>query len=379
MKKKKNITLIFDSIEEEHFGKDVFLTPYYLGLVLGYSVNIVYGRTDTNKILSKQRRGVNLHRLCSKCLLSRFFYLVCHAWSIDLLMLFHFSYSTLLLGVTYKLLHPSGILYIKGDGLAMLQQEEQLSRSVNWKIKVLCRLIRLLLKKVDKISIETKDDYEHLCKPVFGINVKDKVTLMLNGFDEAALKELSIEERTLSQKENIILTVGRIGSYQKNSEMLLQALKKVELKGWKVVIVGPIEKKETDFDEYISSFFQSNPQLRDSILFTGPIYDKKVLWEWYNRAKVFVLTSRFESFGIVLMEAFRFRDYIFSTKVGFAEEVVSCGYGDFLNQEDANDLAVKLQAIIDGHTKLEEVAMPSSLLFEKFSWKYQVTNNLKFD
>ena len=379
MKRKKNITLIFDSIEEEHFGKDVFLTPYYLGQVLGYSVNIVYGRTNTNEMLPKQRRGVNLCRLRQKSLLSRFFYLVCHVWSIDLLMLFHFSYSTLLLGVTYKLLHPSGLFYIKGDGLAMLRQEEQLSRSVNWKIKVLCRLIRLLLKKVDKISIETKDDYEHLCRSVFGINVKDKVTLMLNGFDEVTLKELGIEEKTLSRKENVILTVGRIGTYPKNSEMLLQALKQVELRGWKVVFVGPIEKKEVDFDVCINSFFQSNPQLRDSILFTGPIYDKKILWEWYNRAKVFVLTSRFESFGIVLMEAFRFRDYILSTKVGFAEDAVSYGYGELLNQEDADDLAVKLQAIIDGRTKLEESAMPSSLLFEKFSWKYQVTNNLKFD
>ena len=51
MKRKKNITLIFNSIEEEHLGKDVFLTAFYLGRVLGYAVNIVYGLTETYKTM----------------------------------------------------------------------------------------------------------------------------------------------------------------------------------------------------------------------------------------------------------------------------------------------------------------------------------------
>lgn len=379
MKKKKNITLIFNSIEEEHLGKDVFLTPFYLGRTLGYSVNIVYGRTNTNKTMPKQWRGVNLHSLRQENLLSRLLYLLRHVWSIDLLMLFHFSYSTLFLGLLYKFLYPSGMLYIKADGLAILRQEEQLSSSGSWKMKLVCKLFRVLFEKVDKISIEIQEDYERLCQPVFGVNVKDKLALMSNGFDEDMLKDLEIKEKLLFQKENIFLAVGRIGSYPKNSEMLLQALSKVDLKEWKVVFIGPIEKRETDFSMFINSFFQSYPHLKDSVLFTGPIYDKAVLWEWYNRAKVFVLTSRFESFGIVLMEAFRFRDYILSTKVGFAEEAISYGYGEFLEQEDAEGLAMKLQAIIDGRTLLKESAMPSPALFEKFSWEYQVANNLKFD
>ena len=57
MKRKKNITLIFNSIEEEHLGKDVFLTPFYLGRALGYVVNIVYGPTETNRTMPKEWRG----------------------------------------------------------------------------------------------------------------------------------------------------------------------------------------------------------------------------------------------------------------------------------------------------------------------------------
>ena len=117
--------------------------------------------------MPKEWRGVNLHPLRQKGLLAKFFYLFWHAWSIDLLMLFHFSYGTLLLGLTYKLLHPSGILYVKADGLAILAQEEQLCRSNNWKVKILCYLFKRLLERVDKISIETEDDYKRLCKDVY--------------------------------------------------------------------------------------------------------------------------------------------------------------------------------------------------------------------
>ena len=34
---------------------------------------------------------------------------------------------------------------------------------------------------------------------------------------------------------------------------------------------------------------------------------------------------------------------------------------------------------IDEKVQLKESAMPSSTLFEKFSWEYQVSQNLKFD
>lgn len=39
---KKNLTLLFYDFEEFHFGKDVFLVPYYLGILYDYSVTIVY-------------------------------------------------------------------------------------------------------------------------------------------------------------------------------------------------------------------------------------------------------------------------------------------------------------------------------------------------
>lgn len=379
MKRKKNITLLFD-LEEEHLGKDVFLVPFYLGKVLNATVNIAYSRTDTNKGILKQWRGIHLIPLGKK---GRgpwhLFYLLRRAWRIDVLMLFHFSYTTLILGLVYKLLCPRGKLYIKGDGLAIVASDERLRESHSWKAKIVWHLFKLLFLKVDLVSIEGVLDFNRLCQSVFGVNIQRKLSLMPNGFDDEALQELNIHVRGLSQKENIFLTVGRLGAFLKNTEMLLGAVEQVNLKGWKVVLVGPIEQKESDFQAYIDAFFQRNPHLQESVIFTGAIYDKQELWEWHNRSKVFVFPSRFESFGIVLMDAFRFNDYILSTRVGFAEQAVGYGYGELMEQENVEGLSKRLQDIVDGTTCLLEQNLPDERIHEQFTWMHLVQENLKFD
>ncbi|MCS2392464.1 glycosyltransferase [Bacteroides fragilis] len=72
--------------------------------------------------------------------------------------------------------------------------------------------------------------------------------------------------------------------------------------------------------------------------------DKRTLWEYYNRSKVFVLTSRCESYGLVLNEAKRFRNFIVSTNVGAFEDLVESGkYGCEIPQDNADYLTHVLE------------------------------------
>ena len=100
---------------------------------------------------------------------------------------------------------------------------------------------------------------------------------MPNGFDEETLKTLSIVEKDFGHKENIMITVGRLGTYQKNTEMLLNALDLMELRDWKVYLIGSISE---DLDFFLKDFFMRNPSKKESVFFVGPIYDKKSLWEF---------------------------------------------------------------------------------------------------
>lgn len=94
-------------------------------------------------------------------------------------------------------------------------------------------------------------------------------------------------------KENIILTVGRIGQKQKNNEELVLAFAAVaeQLPDWKVKLVGSIEP---DFDKFLRELFDIKPGLKHRIIPAGAITDKELLYSEYAKAKVFALTSRFE-------------------------------------------------------------------------------------
>ena len=103
-------------------------------------------------------------------------------------------------------------------------------------------------------------------------------------------------------KDNVILTVGRIGTYQKNNEELLTAFATVSqaLEGWSLRFVGTIEP---EFNSYIDNYYTEHPHLKEKVIFTGPIADKAELYNEYAKAKVFALTSRQEGFPNVFAEA----------------------------------------------------------------------------
>ena len=108
-----------------------------------------------------------------------------------------------------------------------------------------------------------------------------------NGFWNATGEVIKADA---AQKENVILTVGRIGERQKNNAELLIGFAKAAnfMPGWTLRLVGPIAP---DFQQVIDQFYAQFPSLRDRVVFTGPITDKTELYREYARAKIFVLTS----------------------------------------------------------------------------------------
>ena len=154
-------------------------------------------------------------------------------------------------------------------------------------------------------------------------------------------------------KENLIIQTARFGTAQKNTQLLLKILSNVDLKDWNVILAGTIEK---DFYSFIESFFREYPELKDKIHFIGNISDRNELYRLYARAKVFILTSRYESFAISLIEAAYFGDYIISTDVGIASTIKNNFWGFVANgnpMEQKNDgqtvtqMSNEVQKLID--------------------------------
>jgi len=366
--KQKNITLIYTtSIENGHLGKDVFLVPYYLGKILSYDVKIVYASSKTNKKLPPKIRNVTLlpkkNFFSSKILLELYdiFYIIFHARKIDFFMRFFFSNITAITGLLYKKINKNGILYVKSDGRPdewpLLGYYNSIQGKKNCFVNKTKKIIyKSFLKNTDLITIETQVGYESFIKNnLLNVDLSDKIQLLQSGFDKILFDQYDVTIKKYDGKDNIILVVGRLGVYPKNTEMVLQAAERLNLSNWKIVLIGPIETNEQDFQKKIDAFYLANPHIKNSVIFAGPIFDKEELWTWYNNAKVFVLTSFYESFGIVLTEALFFRNYIISTDVGAAKETIKMGYGEIVPQNDAIHLSKTLQNIIDNTNYLPKL------------------------
>lgn len=349
---KGQLTLVFHNFENEHLGKDVFGVPYYLGKRLDMDVTIVFPSTKTNKKLGESYRGVTLCPLwCPK---RRFFwiiavwYLLLNSHKIDVLMQFHFSNNTLILGNIFKMLNKRGKLYIKCDGIYWL--DEILAKQIPGTFKYDC--YQRLLKSLDCLSIELLSGYQKLLNNTYcNILLKHKAVLMPNGFDEELINQFVIKEKKFGEKENIIITVARIGDENKNTKMFLEALMHVDLKDWKVYLIGPIL---SDFEKDIDSFFLKNPHKQCNVIFLGAVYDKKKLWEYYNMSKVFVLTSYNEGFPLVLSEAKRFMNYIVTTNIDAATDFVTGSeVGCIIEKNDIMGLATVLTNIVEGKVHID--------------------------
>lgn len=354
----KNLTLIFKHFEQEHLGKDVFLVPYYLGKQLHYQVTIVYPQTATNAHFPEMIHGVKLVplRMCKGIPLVRtwrfYLYLLRHARCINLFMRFHYSIHTRLMVVIYKLLNSGGKAYVKLDIGSLSIEKAHHTKSCLLRRMMVVAVSKCFIKSVDRVSCETAQAYQLLQgSPLEKFRFGDKLVLMPNGFDEELLKSYKLKERTFTEKENLIITVGRLGTSPKNTKMFLRALECIDLGEWTVCLIGPIEKS---FQPHIDTFFERHPEKRNKIIFTGPIYDKKELWEYYNRAKVFVLTSSWESYGLVLNEAKRFRNYLVSTPVGaFADLTDGDKYGRSIPIDDDLALSRVLSDIVQNKINID--------------------------
>lgn len=161
----------------------------------------------------------------------------------------------------------------------------------------------------------------------------------------------------------IVLAVGRL-TFQKGFDLLLQAWKQVVSvkEDWKLQIVGNGE------DESKLKNLANQLNITDSVEF---IPATKNIVEYYQSASIFCLSSRFEGFGMVILEAMSFGLPVvsFNCEVGPDELVEHHKNGllaEPLNITDLSDCILEMMNIDNAnYTKLSETAY-------KFSQQYSL-------
>lgn len=329
---------MFPRCENVHLIKDVGMIPYILHKEYGYDSRIVgYDHSaDTMPFLDTAVKGLRYEQMPRKkgLIADGVAYLLKNGRKIDVLQLYHItSRENLRWILTYKLVNPKGKVYVKLDA------DWDIFENFRFREKGVKGILRrLAVKQCDLISAETRS----LCLALekdWGV----PVAYIPNGFyDGGSRKAVKPEE-----KEQVICTVGRLGTQQKNTQELLSAFAAVSQKHptWQLRLIGPME---TGFDRDVELFYQQNPHLRQRVVFTGNINDRQALDQEYRRAKIFCLTSRWESFGLVLVEALKSGCYIISSEVNGVKERTDNGrLGTIYPIEDTQSLIQALDRCLE--------------------------------
>ena len=200
-----------------------------------------------------------------------------HYDEMDLLCLFGLRGEYMELVQTYKTLRPDGIIYLKLDS------------NIDWAnaLPLFDDSFSAFLQSCDIISCEARRLQSFVYK-----KWQRPVEYIPNGVYYPLYSEAA--DARYEDKENMILTVGRLGTAQKNTLLLLYAyaLAFVELKEpWELVLIGSVtEEFQRDYEAFCKKF----PPIAPHIHLTGNIADKQTLYQYYKKAKIFALPSRLE-------------------------------------------------------------------------------------
>jgi glycosyltransferase involved in cell wall biosynthesis len=171
----------------------------------------------------------------------------------------------------------------------------------------------------------------------------------------------------LSQKEDIIVTAGRLGTFQKATEVLLDAFRLIAgSSGYQLHLAGAVEPA---FRPRIEQFLKENPGLADRVIFHGSL-DRKELFELYNRSRIFCLPSRFEGMAVVLPEAMHYGNVIVTTADGSIRPLIETGqFGLVVERDDSRTLAdALLKLMTDREMAIRMAEEARKISSELLSW-----------
>ncbi len=321
----------------QQFTKNCGIVPYLFYKNFGFHAVMAGAKVDASYPYIKYVEGMDVVFLQDGEVSTKIDFINANAEDMDLLILHGYYPNYEPMVKRYRELRPDGKIYLELD-VNQWAADRTLWRSPN---------IDEVLGACDVIGASCRTMQRYMMR-----KCPYKIEYIPNGFYNFEGIDFSPD---FSKKENIILTVGRIGTKQKNNELLLEAFAEAAeyIPGWSLRLIGNIEET---FKQYIADYFVRFPNLKERVIFAGLVTDRNLLAEEYKRAKVFALTSDLEG-GTpnVIAEALSAGDYIVISAIDAADEATASGRcGEVFEIDDKVSLAHILRSLSSNEKRIHE-------------------------
>lgn len=196
------------------------------------------------------------------------------------------------------------------------------------------------------------------CDAVVTLTERDKDNWLKSTIHQSKITSIDnpcpfpVQEYIKKEDTKIVLAVGRL-TPQKGFDMLLEAWVQVNkiMPDWTLKIVGEGEDRDT-----LTEFIEKN-YLTDSVKLVGATNNVS---KYYQQAEIFCLSSRFEGFGIVLIEALAFGLPIVSFDCDTGPSEILKDSGSILvPKNDVNNLALSLTELMRDGEQRKKISLKS--------------------
>jgi glycosyltransferase involved in cell wall biosynthesis len=218
-------------------------------------------------------------------------------------------------------------------------------------------------KAIITISEHSKHDLESLC----GVDSDlIKVIYEAPGIANDLPENVSLSDVKLPVvKREYILYVGKALEH-KNLYTLVDAFKHIaqnkKLDYLKLVLAGGMGAPGEELREYVKG-----EGLDSRIVFTGYVSDQE-LGLLYKNASAFVFPSRYEGFGLPLLEAMQYRLPLIAANASCLPEIAG-NAALFVEPEDACAWAEQITRLVESSDLQEELIAKGDIRLQHFSWE----------
>tara|TARA_B110001452_G_scaffold241362_1_gene223495 strand:- start:2077 stop:3174 length:1098 start_codon:yes stop_codon:yes gene_type:complete len=359
---KKNLVLFIPSIEDGGVEKNLFIVANYLSKKIDNIEIITCNNNFKNKFNNHIRFIGTRNKFWNNCN-KKIKYTIC------LLILFKkllFKKEKMLVFAFQANIYTIIISKIFNTKVVTRSNTSILGWSKN-KIKLF--FYRLFLNLADDIIVNSKLFQKEFLKK-FNIKVK----YIYNPFDKNAVRTNISKNKKIHffKKDTLnLLSIGRLTD-QKDQLTLLKSMKLVDAKlKPRLVVIG----RGKNF--YALEQYAREQNMQKYIKFTGYL---KNPYHYIKKAKILILTSKFEGLPNILIEAQFFKKYIISTDcpTGPKEILLNGLAGDLIKIGDYKKLAFLINNYYKNKKDILKKINTGSKYFNRFDYQKNCKEYLNF-